>query len=182
VVRARLERRDDLVVVDGLAVEVALHERLGHLADLVHELLAVLQRERGQVVGDRHRRAALAACVVVPVGLHVDEVDDPGDVLLAAHGDLRGHDVRPERRLERVERPEGVGPLAVEHRDEDQPGEVQLRRALPQAQRRGLDPHDRVHDEDGGLAHPQGAERVGDEARLARGVEEVDLPLAPGER
>jgi phosphoenolpyruvate-protein kinase (PTS system EI component) len=44
VVRAVLERRHDLVVGDLVAIEVALHQRLGDLGDLVHELLAVLLR------------------------------------------------------------------------------------------------------------------------------------------
>jgi hypothetical protein len=90
--------------------------------------------------------------------------------------------VRAERGAQRVQRPEGVGALAVEHRHEDEPRQVELGGALPQAQRRRLDAHDGVHDEDRGLADPQRAERVGDEARLPRRVQEVDLPLAPGER
>ena len=39
-----LERGDDLLVGDLLALEVALHQRVGVLRDLVHELLAVLLR------------------------------------------------------------------------------------------------------------------------------------------
>ncbi len=42
VVGALLERRDDLLVRDLLALEVALHQRVGVLGDLVHQLLAVL--------------------------------------------------------------------------------------------------------------------------------------------
>ena len=45
-----------------------------------------------------------------------------------------------------------------------------------------LDAHHGVDDEDGRLAHAQGAERVGDEAGLAGGVEEVDLAVVPLER
>jgi hypothetical protein len=42
VVRAVLERGDELLVGDLLALEVALHQRLGVLGDLVHQLLAIL--------------------------------------------------------------------------------------------------------------------------------------------
>ena len=46
VVRALLERADDLLVRDLLALEVALHQRVGVLRDLVHQLLAVLLGQR----------------------------------------------------------------------------------------------------------------------------------------
>ena len=52
-VGAVLERRDDLLVGDLLALEVALHQRVGVLRDLVHQLLAVLLGLRRPVVGDR---------------------------------------------------------------------------------------------------------------------------------
>ena len=45
-VGAVLQRGDDLVVGDLLALEVALHQRVGDLGHLVHELLAVLLRLR----------------------------------------------------------------------------------------------------------------------------------------
>ena len=60
VVGAVLERGDDLLVGDLLALEVALHQRLGVLRDLVHQLLAVLLRLVGEVVGDRDLLAVLA--------------------------------------------------------------------------------------------------------------------------
>ena len=88
----------------------------------------------------------------------------------------------PKARLQRLERAEEVGALAVEHVDEDQPRDVELGCALPEPLRRDLDAHDRVDDEDGRLAHAQRAERVGDEARLAGRVEQVDLAVLPLER
>jgi hypothetical protein len=45
-----------------------------------------------------------------------------------------------------------------------------------------LDAHHRVDDEHRRFGHPEGAERVGDEARIARCVDQVDLPLLPLER
>ena len=45
-------RADGLVVGDLLALEVALHERLGDLGHLVHQLLAVLLGLRAKVLGD----------------------------------------------------------------------------------------------------------------------------------
>ena len=52
-VGALLERGDDLLVGDLLALEVALHQRVRVFADLVHQLLAVLPRTLGHRVRDR---------------------------------------------------------------------------------------------------------------------------------
>ena len=57
---ALLERGDDLLVRDLLALEVALHQLVGVLGDLVHELLAVLLGLRRQVVGDLDLLAVVA--------------------------------------------------------------------------------------------------------------------------
>ena len=179
-VGALLERVDDLVVRDVLALEVALHQRLGVLRDLVHQLLAVLLRLLGEGVRDRDLGAV--AVGVVLVGLHVDEVDDAVEVVLGADRDLRGDDVRPEGLLQRVEGTEEVRPLAVEHVHVDQPGYVQLLGAFPQPSRGDLDAQDAVDHEDGRLTYAQRAERVGDEAGLAGGVDQVDLRVAPLER
>ena len=53
----RLQRRRDLVRVELLAAEVALHQRLVGLDDGVEQLLAVLGGGVGQLVRDRHRVA-----------------------------------------------------------------------------------------------------------------------------
>ncbi len=108
-----------------------------------------------QLVGDRDLAAVLALGAFVLVGLHVDEVDDAADVLLGPDRDLGGDGVRAEGGLEGVERPEEVGPLAVEHVHEHHAGDVELGGALPEALRRDLDAHDGVDDEDGRLAHAQ---------------------------
>ena len=182
VVGAVLQRGDDLLVGDLLALEIALHERVGDLGDLVHELLAVLLRLGLELVGDRDLARVVASVAVVFVGLHVDEVHDAADLVLGADRDLRGHHVGAEGGLQRLEGAEEVGALAVEHVDEEHPRQVELLGALPQADRVDLGAHDRVDHEDGRFADPQGAERVGDEAGLARGVDEVDLALVPVER
>ena len=176
-VGAVLERGDDLLVRDLLALEVALHQRLGVLRDLVHQLLAVLLRLLGELVRDRDLLAVLRA--VVLVGLHVDEVDHAADLVLRADRDLGRDHVRAEGALERLERAEEVGALAVEHVHEDQARDAELGRALPEPLGRDLDAHHGVDDEDGGLAHAQRAERVGDERGLAGRVDQVDLDVAP---
>ena len=177
-VGALLERVHDLLVRDLLALEVALHQRVGVLRHLVHQLLAVLLGQLRHVVGDRALLAVLAPGAGVLVGLHVDEVDQAAHLVLGADRDLGRHDVRAEGGLQRVERAEEVGPLAVEHVHVDQARHAELGGARPQPLRRDLDAHHGVDHEDGRLAHAQRAERVGDERGLAGRVDQVDLDVA----
>ncbi len=183
VVGALLERVDDLLVGDLLALEVALHQRVGHFADLVHQLLAIFGRALLEPDWDRDlvRGAALRSGLCAK-RLHVDEVDDTLDVVLGADRDLRSDDVRTEGGLELVERAIEVRALAVEHVDEQHARDVELGCTRPQPGGRDLDAHHGVDDEHGGLAHAQRTERVGDEARLAGGIQQVDLALLPLQR
>ena len=102
------------------AFEVALHELVRVLGDLVHQLLAELGRELGDLLGNLGLVLGAAAVGLVEEGLHVDQVDDPPDLVLGADRDLGRDDVRAERRLEPLQRGEEVGALAVEHVDEDE--------------------------------------------------------------
>jgi hypothetical protein len=145
----------------------------------VHQLLAVLLREISHVVGDRD---LLAAPVAVLVGLHVHEVDHAANLVLGPDRDLGRHDMRAEGVLEGVQRAVEVGPLAVEHVHVHEARDAELLRALPEALRADLDAEHAVDDEHGGLAHPQRAQRVGDERGLAGCVDEVDLHVPPFER
>ena len=192
-VGALLQRPDDLLVGDGLALQVALHQRVRHLRDLVHQLLAVLLRLCRVLVRDRDFRPAAAlstACrggvggitIQLAEGLHVHEVDHPRQLLLGAHRDLRGDHVGAERRLQLLQRAEEVGALAVEHVDEQHPRDVELGGARPQARGGDLDAHHPVDHEHRRLTHSQRAQRVRYEARLPRSVEQVDLALSPLKR
>src|SRR4051794_36292424 len=119
------------------------------------------------------------------VGDHMDEVDDAVELVLAADRELDGDALRREPRLERLQRREEVGPLAVEQVDQDQPREAELVAALPEALGADLDAHDARDARDGALDHSKRAEDVGLEARLARRVDEIDrtaLPLEVGDR
>ena len=73
---AELQRRRDVVRVELLALEVALHERLVGLDDLVEQLLAIRLRDLRHLVGDRDG-VALLLPFRARVGAHVEHVDDP---------------------------------------------------------------------------------------------------------
>ena len=130
----RLECGRDLVCVELLPVEVALHERLVGLDDGVEELLAVLGGELGHLVRDRARLALLRA-LGARVRAHVQHVDDPRQLVLGADRDVHGDALRRELVAQRLERAEEVGALAVEHVHEDDAREAELVGEPPRARR-----------------------------------------------
>ena len=156
-------------MVDLLALEVALHQLVGVLGHLVHQLLAELAGLRAQLRRDLDLLGRARSRPLVDERLHVDQVDDAADLLLSADRDLGGDHVGAEGGLQRVEGSEEVGPLAIEHVDEDEPGEALGVGAAPEPLGVHLDPHRRVDDNHRRVRDPQRRDRVGDEARLARG-------------
>ncbi len=102
--------------------------------------------------------------------------------MLGADRDLGRDDVHAEGRLERFEGLEEVGALAVEHVHEDEAGEALVRGALPEALGVDLDAGDGVHDDHGRVDDPERGQRVGDEARVARRVDQVDLAVVKVDR
>src|SRR5439155_603577 len=173
-----LEGMGDLLVAELLAVEIALHQRFVGLDHGVEELLAIF----GDLVlqlGRDLARPAFAFALRARVGLHVQEVDDTGQLMLGADRQVNGHAARRELVAERLECPEEVGALAVEHVHDDDTREVVLIGALPGAVRLHLDAHDRAHDDERPFDDPQRGDHVALEARVAGGVDQVDLPVLP---
>ena len=78
-----------------------------------------------------------------------------------------------------------VGALAVEHVDEQHPGEAELVRHVLHARRAHLEPHHPVDDDERALDDAKRAPCLALEARVARHVQQVDLAVLPrrvGER
>ena len=174
-----LERVGDRVRVELLAFEVAPHQLLVGLDHRVEQLLAVLLHEIGHRVGNR-LRAALSTARRIHVRAHVEEVDDSGQLVLAADRELdRDAAVRRAAAARASSTRIEVGALAVEHVDEDDARELLLVGALPDASRVDLDAHDAAEDDDDSFDDPQRRERVGLEARVAGRVDEVDLAVFP---
>ncbi len=174
----RLQRGRDLVRIELLPLEVALHERLVRLDDRVEELLAVLGGEVGHLVRDRAWLALLSA-LGARVRAHVQHVDHPGQLVLGADRDVHGDALRRELVPKRFERAEEVGALAVEHVHEDDAREAELVGELPRARRTHLDAHDRGDGHERALDDTRGAAQLALERRIAGNVDEVDLPVLP---
>ena len=173
-----LQRVRDLLDAELLALEVLLHQRLVRLDDLVEQLLAVLLHELRHLVGDR-AGLVLPAAVGARVGAHVQDVDDPGEIVLAADRQMHGDAALGELLLQLAEGAEEVGALAVEHVDEDDAREPELLGALPDAARADLDAHHAADEHERALDDAQRRPRLALEARIARDVDEVQLAVLP---
>ena len=175
-----LERVGDLLETELLPVEIALHQRLVGLHDLVEQLLAVLLDEPCQLVRNRSGLRFLAA-VRTGVGAHVEHIHDPGQLVLAPDGELDCDAALRELALELAERAEEVRPLAIEHVDEEHARQPELVGALPDPARPHLDTHHAAQDEERPLDDAERAARLTLEARIAGHVDEVQLAPLPVE-
>ena len=131
-----------------------------------------------QLVRDRLRTALLAPARI-HVRAHVQEVDDARHLVLGADRQLNRDTAVGELRAHGLEHAEEVGALAVEHVHEDDTRELVLVRPLPDAQRVHLDAHHRADDDECSFDDAQRREGVGLKPRVARTVDDVDLPLPP---
>ena len=181
---ALLERSRDLVRVELLALEVALHQALVDLHDLVEELLAVFLGESRHRVGDRDGVGLLLAARR-HVRAHVEHVDDALELVLRADRDVHGDASRRELLLDLTERAEEVGPLTVEHVHDEEAREAEVLRELLHARGPDLEAHHAGDDDERALDDAERAARLTLERRVARAVDEVELPVLParvGER
>ena len=164
--------------VELLTLEVTLHERLVRLHDRVEKLLPVLGDDLHHVLGDRVWLAFLAT-LRARVGAHVKDVDDAGELVLDADRDVHRNALGRELRAELLQGAEEVGSLAVQHVDEDDAREIEVSCELPGACRSDLDAHDPRHGQERTLHDPGSRPELALEARIARHVDEVQLPPLP---
>ena len=99
--------------------------------------------------------------------------------MLGADRQVDGHALRGELRAQRFERAEEVGALAVEHVHVEDACEAELVGARPVPGGLNLDAHDRADTDQRTFDDVQRRDRVALEARLTRGVDQVDLAALP---
>ena len=78
-------------------IEVDLHESFVALGDHFHQRFARCHRRFLHVIRHIADGALAVAVGGVCIGLHVEEVDHPGEVVRLADRQLEGHDLAPER-------------------------------------------------------------------------------------
>jgi hypothetical protein len=174
-----LQRCGNLVRVELLALEVSLHQALVSLDHCIQKLLAVLGGDVGHLVRDRPWLGLLRA-FGARVRAHVQDVDDPGQLVLHPDRDVDRDALGRELRAKLLQGPEEVGPLAIEHVDEDDSRQPELLAELPRPGRPDLGAHDTRHRDEHALDDPRGGPQLALEARIAGDVDQVELALLPG--
>ena len=163
-----------------LALEVALEQRVVLLDHVLHKLLVLLVLSCRDVVGELV--TLLGAPGVVQPHVLGDEVGDAVEARLLADGELHRLDARRAEPLpDLAEHPVEVGTVPVHLVHEDEPGDPPGRRRPPQPLVLGLHPGHPVDDEHEQVGDPQRSLHLACEVGVARGVEEVDVVVAPRE-
>ncbi len=167
----RCERRLELLGRDLLLGEELLEEPVVGLGDGLDKLLASLRCGIDEIGWYLALRRLVA---VVDEGLHREQIDDTLQLVLAADRHLDGDHLRSEGLAQGDDRGAEVGPLAVEHVAEQDTRQAEIRGPVPQTLRLDLDAQHRVDDDERRLDDAQRGDGVGQEARVAGRVDEVE--------
>ena len=170
---------DDVLFGDGALVEELLHQRVIAFGNQFHQPLVRGLGLLGHVGGDGADRRLAVAAHLVGVGLHLHQVDDAGEALFGADGQLHRNDGASKGGGERFHHAVEVGALAVHAGADDDARQRELVVVMPNALGHDLDAADRVDHDQGGFDRGHGHLGFMDEHVEAGSVDEVDLGLAP---
>ena len=153
-----------------------------HLGDGLDHRVAVLLGLGPQLVGDVDDVDVVAEVVAVVDRLHLDEVDDALELVLAADRDLDRHGVRAEAVLDRLDAAPEVGAGAVELVDEAEARHAVAVGLAPDRLGLRLDTGHAVEDDDRAVEHAQAALDLDREVHVPGRIDDVDAMIAPERR
>ena len=170
-----------LDVGDGqlLALEVLVGQLVVHLGDGLDHRVAVALGVLEALGRDLDLVDLVAQVVAVVDGLHLDQVDDALELVLAADRDLDRHGVRPEAVLDRVDPAPEVGAGPVELVDEAEARHAVAVGLAPDGLGLGLDAGHAVEDDDGAVEHPEAPLDLDGEVHVPGRIDDVDSMIAP---
>ena len=177
---AGADRGAEVLGGDLLLAHVLLEDVLVEVRQHVDELVAVVLGLLLELSGDLLHLPLGAQLLVEPLeGLHGDEVDETPVVALRADRQLDDGHVGVEAILDRVERGEEVGSESVHLVDEAHAGHAVLVGLAPHRLGLGLHAGDTVEHRHRAVEHAQRALHLDGEVDVARGVDDVDVVVAP---
>ena len=136
---------DDVLFVDGAFLEELFHERVVALGDQFDQALVRGLGLLFHVGGDGADLRLAVAAHLVGVGVHLHQVDDAGEALLRADGQLNGNHGAAEGGGERFHHAGEVGALAVHASADDGARHEKFVGIVPDALGDDFDAADRVH-------------------------------------
>ena len=172
----------DLLDRELLALEVLVGQVVVHLGDGLDHDVAVLLGLGGEVGRDVGDLDVVAEVVAVVDRLHLDQVDDALELVLAADRDLDRHGVRAEAVLDRVDAAPEVGAGAVELVDEAEARHAVAVGLAPDRLGLGLDAGHAVEDDDRAVEHAEAPLDLDREVHVPGRIDDVDAMIAPERR
>ena len=166
-----------------MLLEDHLDELVVVVGDLLEQVLAGGVGLGAQVLGNVDDVLVLAELVLVDDRLHLDEVDDPGEVLLGSDRELDGHRMGAQAVDHRLHAAVEVGADPVHLVDVGDARDAVLVGLAPHGLGLRLDAGDRVEQRDRAVEHAQRTLHLDREVDVAGRVDDVDpvaLPLAGG--
>ena len=177
--RAQAQAVADLLRGELLALEVLRGEVVVDLGDGLDHRGAVALGLRAQLLGDVDDVDLLAEVVAVEDRLHLDEVDDALERVLAADRQLDGHRVRAEALADRLDAAPEVGAGAVELVDEAEARHAVAVGLAPDRLGLGLHAGHAVEDDDRAVEHAQAALHLDGEVHVPGRIDDVDAMVLP---
>ena len=175
VVDGRLTKsRFQLVDRDLVAVAELLEEFLVGFRDALDHLVVVLLREVRHIGGDGFDAHILSEVVVVHVGFHRHEIDDPAEGAFLSDREHDRHGVGVQTLNHHADHAEEVGAGDVHLVDVRHPGDLVLVRLPPDGLGLGFDAPLGAEDGHGTVQHAQRPFDLNGEVDVARGVDDVD--------
>ena len=171
------DRLTDLVSGDVLTIQVHLHDLIVEHGHGIQHLLTVLLGQIHHVLRNILYPHVLAHLVVVDVGLHFHQIDDPAEIGLFADGQLDGDGVTLETLVNHPQNIVEIGTHDVHLVDVNHAGHVIVIRLTPHGLRLGLHAALGAHNGHTAVQHAQGALHLYGEVNVARGVDNVDTGL-----
>ena len=180
--RAEADPALDLGDRELLAMEVLVGQLLVHLGDGLDERAPVLVGLGLEFRRDVDDVDVVAQVIAVVDGLHLDEVDDALELVLAADRDLERDGVGAEAVLDRVDTAPEVGTGPVELVDEAEAGYAVAVGLTPDRLGLGLDAGHAVEDDHRAIEHAQAPLDLDGEVHVPGRIDDVDTMIAPERR
>ena len=166
----------DLLVGQGFAAQILLHQGIVALGGRIHHFLAAVGGLVGKLGGDFFD---LFAPVFALVNLHLQEVNRAFEVGLGAHRQFAEHDPRPVAPVQGLDEAFVVGVVALQFVDENALGQVVALGGFPGQ----VEPHVEVgfgfaHDDDT-VHYPAGRFQFTHKVRESGHINQVDFVVVP---
>ena len=176
--------RADLVGRDLLATDVLLHQVVVDLGQALDQFLAILPGLVTQIGRDLDRLELLAERLVVrpDVGLHLDEIDQPDELVLGPDRDMDRDGMGAQTRAHHLQGAVVVRADPVHLVDVDDPRHLVLVGLPPHRLRLGLHARHRIQDRHRAVEHAQRALDLHGEVDVSRRVDDVDPAVTPEAR